>query len=119
VGWVEESAATLRALTDGDLERLAMLLEPGTITHDAPGRAGLCLHHPDGTCDLWLPRSRRGKAHEHGHQACHVGFADALQQAGVRTWRREKMREEAQAWRWADAYLGDDEEPDPGAAEQT
>lgn len=110
MGWVEESAAVLRALSGGDLERLAMMLEPRVIVHDAPGRAGLCLHYPDGSKDVWVPRDRRGRAHEYGHVACHNGFADALQQAGVPTWKRQRIREEAEAWRWADAYLGDDDE---------
>lgn len=110
MGWVEDSARALRSLCDGDLERLAVLLEPEVTFHDAPGRVGLCLHHPDGTADLWLPRERRARLHEVGHRACHVGLADQLRREGVRTWRLEAMREEAQAERFAAAWLAAEDE---------
>jgi Zn-dependent peptidase ImmA (M78 family) len=102
-GWPETEARRLARATGGDVDALAERL--GVLVGRAPGRDGLCAYVEGGPVVVLLPRDDRERAlHELGHAALHVGYADALERGGSPCWRRQWMKEEAQADRFADAF---------------
>jgi hypothetical protein len=103
--WVEAVAGELRDRTGGDIERLLVLLEPGiTVWHD-PDPPPLCVHWSDGGCDIFAPlRNRRQVLHECGHALLTVGLGRHLQAIGAPTARRQRLRDEAVANRFADRF---------------
>lgn len=108
MGWPEAQAVALHAEAGGSLYRLADLL-PARL-HEAPGILGLAVRWDDGTWDLWLPEDRPGRCHEYGHRALEHGYAKVLREEGVGSWRRERIREEGQARRFAETWLALDDD---------
>lgn len=108
MGWVEERAAELWQALGAvpDLGRLLVLLEDRFTIWEAPGDTGLCVHYPDGSADLWIPRGERyfdSLSHELGHALCTTGLARHLQPFAPRLARVWGWREEAIANRFAAA----------------
>src|SRR5438552_1984624 len=100
MGWVEERAADLWQSLGAapDVDRLLVLLADRVTVWDAPGETGWCIHYPDGSADVCVPRGERYFAsltHELGHALHTTGLALHLQPFAPRLARIQGWREEA------------------------
>jgi hypothetical protein len=110
MGWVEQYAVELLRSVDPprDLDRLLIALEDRVTVWVAPGQAGFCLHWPDGTAEIWVPRGDRyfeSLAHELGHALLTTGLARYLMAHNPQLARRQGWKEEAIANRFAAALM--------------
>jgi hypothetical protein len=112
--WIEREAAALRDSCNGDLDQALMALEPDITAYDEPDAPPTCIHFPDGTCDVLADlRKPRRVLHECGHGRFTNGLGRRLQRLGVPTAKRQRLREEAIARRFAAVVMEAFEPPEP------
>lgn len=104
--WIDDYARGLRKQTGGCVETLLITLEPAIVAHNTRGDPPLTVHWGNDAADILAPLAdQKTVLHEVGHACLTVGLGLRLMRLGSPCWRRQLIRDEAIACRFAAVFL--------------